>query len=245
MIVAYGVVTLLAIAALGAAALALRVAGDVRRARGERPFARTGRHYRALISRRSLLKLGVHVVAAFVLAHSGADAAVDRWHTTQVRSTRSDLLATAWRGFGERIWFFVWGGFALLDGLLATSPLLRWGRRNFECLIVGLPALWTIQRVGGGGRPTDEHGDPHWRPMSDDNTASGHTFMASIPWLNAGGAVDSIWLQRIAWLMSWGTGWSRLNDRKHYLSQVLLGHGIAAGAVAATQAEVPEDDPEA
>ncbi len=239
MIVAGIVAVVLLIVAVGSAVRALRAAESVRAARGVRPFSQTGTHYRSLMSRRSLLKLGVTTAGAFVLAHSGVDTAVEKWHTSRVRGPGSDAAAEAFKGFGERFWFFVWGGFALLDGFVGSSPVLQWGRRNFECLIVGLPALWTIQRVGGGGRPTDEHGDPRWRPMHDDNTASGHTFMAAIPWLNAGKSVESAWFGKIAWALSWGTGWSRLNDRKHYVSQVVLGHGIASGAVEATRSDAP------
>lgn len=231
MIVGIGIAVALVALALGAAVKAVRAAGGVGRERGPRPFRHTGRHYRGLYSRRGFLRLGAASAGAFVLAHVGVDAAVERWHAGSVRGPRSDLIAEGFKGFGERFWFAVWGVFALLDGLLASSPLLRWGRRNFEAMVVGLPALWTIQRVGGAGRPTDKHEDPKWRPMSDDNTASGHTFIAAIPWLNAGREIDTAWLRRGAWVMSWGTGWSRMNDRRHYLSQVLLGHRIAGEAV--------------
>jgi hypothetical protein len=224
-------ILLLALAGL-ATARALRAAGEWREApRGGRPFGATGAHYRRCYDRRGFMVLGGAALAAFVLAHTGVDEALDRAHAQRVRDRRSDAAADALRGFGERPWFLVWGVFALLDGLVATAPLLRWGRRNFEAMIVGLPALWSLQFAGGASRPTDVPGDAHWRPFRDDNTASGHTFMAAIPWLNAGRTVDETWLRGIAWLASWGTGWSRINDRKHYASQVLFGHEIAAQAV--------------
>ena len=98
-------------------------------------------------------------------------------------------------------------------------------------MVVGLPALWTIQKVMGAGRPTDPVASPHYHPFADDNTASGHTFIAAVPLLNlariAGGPLE----RGAAYLASAATGWSRLNDRKHYLSQVLLGYYLAWQAV--------------
>ena len=229
---AAAVAILLLLLAVIAAARALRAAGQWRETpRGRAPFAGTVAQYRRCYDRRGFLILGGVALAAYVMAHTGIDEAVDTAHTQRVRGRRSDSLADALRGFGERPWFLVWGAFALLDGLVATAPLLRWGRRNFEAMVVGLPALWSLQFAGGASRPTDPHGDARWRPFSDDNTASGHTFVAAVPWLNAGRTVDEAWLRGFAWLASWGTGWSRINDRKHYASQVVFGHEIAAQAV--------------
>ena len=91
--------------------------------------------------------------------------------------------------------------------------------------------LITLQRVMGASRPTDSQANPYYHPFADDNTASGHTFIAAIPLLNlahmAGGPFQR-WAARLA---SIPTGWSRLNDRKHYLSQVLLGYYLAWHAV--------------
>ena len=75
--------------------------------------------------------------------------------------------------------------------------------------------------------------------MSDDNTASGHAFIAAIPWLNLArrspGPVAR-WAARFGSVL---TGWSRINDRKHYLSQVVLGWTIAWNATEAVQGTDP------
>jgi len=215
-----------------AAARALRAAEQWRAApRGRAPFAHTVAHYRRCYDRRGFLIFGGVALAAFVMAHSGLDEAIDRAHERRVRGPRSDAAVGILRGFGRRPWFLVWGAFALLDGLVATTPLLRWGRRNFEAMVVGLPALWSLQFAGGASRPTDPPGDARWRPFHDDNTASGDTFVAAVPWLTTGRTLSEPWLRRAAWLLSWGPGWGRLNDRKHYASQVVFGHEIAAQAV--------------
>jgi hypothetical protein len=74
--------------------------------------------------------------------------------------------------------------------------------------------------------------------MKAANSASGHTFLAAVPWLNLarrwhGGPVPG--LARAASIL---TGWSRLNDRKHYVSQIMLGWVIAYNAT-----EAVADDP--
>jgi membrane-associated phospholipid phosphatase len=199
--------------------------------RGKRPYRDTGRHYRRNYSRRGFLKMGAAATVAAVIAHSGVDAAVESWHATEVKSPRSDRLAEFFKQFGERYWFLVWALFAACDGLLGSHAITRWGRRNSEAMVVGLPSLWTLQRVLGAGRPTDHLQSPHYHPFADDNTASGHTFIAAIPWLtlarNTGGPLQR-WAARLAGV---ATGWSRINDRRHYLSQVMLGYYLAWQAV--------------
>ncbi|HRX51624.1 MAG TPA: phosphatase PAP2 family protein [Candidatus Krumholzibacteria bacterium] len=234
-LVTAGLLVLLAVVAAGAGVRAYRSE------RGPRPFSRTGRHYRRLCTRRSFLRLGAATVAAAALANSGVDQAVAGAYAARVHGPRVDALSAGWKGFGERFWFFVWGVFAMLDGLLVSTPLLRWGRGNFEAMIVGLPVLWTAQRVGGASRPSEERG-ARWRPFADDNTASGHTFMAAVPLLTLRADIRHQVGRGALWLASWGTGWSRLHDRKHFLSQVIYGHAIAAAAVEAVGTDVRDPD---
>ena len=94
-------------------------------------------------------------------------------------------------------------------------------------MAVGLPVLWTLQRALGADRPSADEPTPHWRPFATDHAASGHAFIGAVPWLNAARAAG---LHRWKPLLLAGStlaGWSRLNDRKHYLSQVWLGWFIA------------------
>jgi membrane-associated phospholipid phosphatase len=100
-------------------------------------------------------------------------------------------------------------------------------------MIVGLPVLWTVQRGLGANRPSSDDGSPRWRPMAAANSASGHTFMAAVPWLTLASRSQRLPVQHFSRLASVATGWSRLNDRKHYLSQILLGWTIAFNAVTA------------
>lgn len=193
----------------------------------------TGGHWRRNYSRRSFLRLGGAVVAAGALAYTGADEKVDRFHSETVRSGGTDKASHVVNPFGERFWFLNWFLVAAVDAWIRSGPFSRWGRENFEAMVVGLPVLWTVQRGLGANRPTDENPSPQWRPLADDNAASGHAFIAAIPWLNLArrtGQPVPRWAARFASVL---TGWSRINDRKHYLSQVILGWTIAWNATEA------------
>ncbi|MBU1675993.1 hypothetical protein KKA85_09460, partial [bacterium] len=164
---------------LVALAIAAYASSRQARARGARPLGRTGAHYRRCYGRRGFLRLGLAGGAAAVLAHTRIDEIVDGWHAEAVRSPATDRAADVFRPCGERFWFFYWAAFAAADAWSGSSALTRWGRSAFEALVVGLPALWTIQRVAGASRPSDPPATSHWRPLADDNSASGHTFMAA------------------------------------------------------------------
>ena len=226
------------------ALLAARSAGG-RPDRGRLPCAETGSHYKRHYGRRGFLQLGGAVAAAAVLVYSGADKAVDAWHRDRIRSPRSDRVAETAKIFGERFWFGFWAAFMLLDSLIASNPLTRWGRRTFEAMVVGLPALWTTQRVLGASRPTDGDSDPahvpdpRYHPMDDDNSASGHAFIAAIPWLTLMRRTGSAPVRAGSVAAMLPTGWSRLNDRRHFFSQIVLGYALAwqaTGTVAAAEA---------
>ncbi len=146
-----------------------------------------------------------------------------------------DRIAAVVKPWGERELYLVWGVAALGDWLGKTSPFSRWGRANFEAMSVGLPTLWTVQRVLGSNRPLSRDASPRWRPMAHANAASGHAFLAAIPWWNLAdrlGSRSGRYATRCAGLL---TGWSRLQDRMHYPSQILLGWLIAGNAVAAVR----------
>lgn len=215
------------------AALALVTFGGSRRSesRGKTPFSRTGKHYRRCYNRRGFLRLGIGSAVAALMANTPVDETVDTWHRDEVRSPATDRASHVFREGGERFWFFYWALFALTDAWSGSNALTRWGRSACEAMVVGLPGLWTIQRIAGASRPTDAAANSHWRPMADDNAASGHTFMASIPWIVAARRAGGAPARLAAYVASVPTGWSRLNDRKHYLSQVMLGYVIAWNAV--------------
>jgi len=210
----------------------------VKRGTGNRAhlFTGTGGHWRRNYGRRSFIRLGGATALAGILAYTGADEAVESFYQDKVRSGGSDRTASVLKFCGERFWFVNWLVVGAIDAWWHSNPFSRWGRSNFEAMVVGLPVLWTMQRGLGANRPSSDDGNPRWRPLAADNSASGHTFISAVPWLTL--AARSGWLP-VALLgraASVATGWSRLNDRKHYPSQILLGWTVAFNAVNAVNA---------
>jgi hypothetical protein len=215
------------------------------RRRGTALFKHTGPHWRRMYSRRSFLRLGVGLAGVGALAYSGADEAIERWYSGKVRGETGDRLARLVEPAGRRFWFANWMLLAILDVAYHSSALTRWGRRNWEAMLVGLPTLWSCQYGLGAARPTDNTHGPRWKPLADENSASGHAFMAAIPWLTwltAARAAGQRWVKGLAGVGSTLTAWSRINDSKHYLSQVLLGYGIAWNAVEAVMSGQPPQE---
>jgi len=161
--------------------------------------------------------------------------------TESFPSSPSDRLARAAKPTGERAMFAVWGLVALGDWLVRSTPFSRWGRANFEALCVGLPVLWTVQRGLGANRPSSADGSPRWRPLQHANAASGHAFIGAVPWWPLAHRLRPGALRGVARAVGLVAGWSRVNDRKHYSSQVLLGWVIAGNAVAAVQPDAATD----
>lgn len=213
----------------------VRPATSRRRQESAPLFVRTGSHWKRNYGRRSFLRLGAAVAAAGLLAWTGVDEACDSFHSDVVRSRKTDRAAWAVKFLGERFWFLNWGLLAVLDAWVRTSWLSSWGRKNFEAMVVGLPTLWTLQRGLGANRPSSEDGNPRWRPLRADNSASGHAFIAAVPLLHLAPRLGKAPARHLARAASTLTGWSRINDRKHYLGQVILGWVIAWNAVEATR----------
>lgn len=166
-------------------------------------------------------------------------------HPESLPADASDHAAAVFKPWGERAWFLVWGAGAVADWLWRSSPFSRWCRASFEAMCVGLPMLWTVQRVLGSNRPLGTAATPRWQPFAYANAASGHAFMAAIPWWTLADRLPEprgrLALRGLGLL----SGWSRLHDRMHYPSQILLGWVIAANAVAAVDADPGAPDGQA
>lgn len=204
-------------------------------------FKGTGRHWKKNYGRRAFLKLGIALAGAGILAYTGADEAMESFHSGTVRNSLTDRFSGIVKPAGERFWFGNWAMVASLDAWVRSNAFSRWGRANFEAMVVGLPTLWTVQRVLGANRPSSDDGSPKWRPMKAANSASGHAFIAAVPWLTLARRSNLVSVKTGANVASALTGWSRLNDRKHYVSQIILGWTIAWNAVAAVADDETEN----
>ena len=237
--------------------LALLVVGGLRQRdsvpeRPMNPLRQLGPTGRRLYTRRNFLKLLGATAGGAVISYSGLDEAVHEMHLNRVKGDASDKVAHVAKEFGENGIALAGLTYALADWALPGTAIGRWGRECFTATATGLPVLWTWQRVLGGSRPSDaKEWGPRYRPFTDENSVSGHTFLAAIPFLigaRHAGLPIAAWGLRA---LSPVTGWSRLNDERHYLSQVLLGYGLAFEAARASELSPsdsvtptsPESDP--
>jgi hypothetical protein len=237
--------------------LAMLVAGGLRRrsSNPERPvdpLRQLGPTGRRLYTRRNFLKLVGATAGGAVISYSGLDEAVHDLHLNHLKGDPSDNLAHVAKEFGENGIVLAGLTYALADWAFPGTAIGRWGRECFTATATGLPVLWTWQRMLGGSRPSDaKEWGPRYRPFTDENSVSGHTFVGAVPFLVAArhvGIPVAAWSLRA---LSPATGWSRLNDGRHYLSQVLLGYGLAVEAARASDlspsvtvaSTSPESDP--
>jgi membrane-associated phospholipid phosphatase len=93
----------------------------------------------------------------------------------------------------------------------------------------------------GPERPNDIPGHySGWQPFEGAHGASGHAFVGAVPLITAANMTDNWLLKGGLYFASTVVGWSRINDDRHYLSQVCLGWYLgylAARAVNDTQTE--------
>ncbi|HYW78759.1 MAG TPA: phosphatase PAP2 family protein, partial [Thermoguttaceae bacterium] len=140
--------------------------------------------------------------------------------------------ASFWRtcGVGE-ICIPVYAGLAFAGAVFEDRPLINcfgtFGGNVTRGYLVGAPSLLLMQFTLGASRPGETSVGSQWKPFTDDNAVSGHAFIGAVPFLTAAGMTDNPWLKGGLYVCSTFTGWSRINDHYHYLSQVGLGWWMA------------------
>jgi membrane-associated phospholipid phosphatase len=85
----------------------------------------------------------------------------------------------------------------------------------------------SFKYVIGRGRPTDGHGAYNFRPFSgQDSFSSGHTTEAFALASVISDHYDSLWVQVPAYGLASAVGYARLNNNRHWPSDVLAGAAI-------------------
>jgi len=189
---------------------------------------------------RGLLWMSAGLGVNAVFANTSIDQEFRDWYQQDSRSSGSDNFSKFWEKFGHGEWFIplfaaltlgeMWHENQYLD----TSWLGMWGENSFRSTLVGAPALVALQFLTGASRPVEPNGSG-WHPFQDSNGVSGHAFMGAIPFINAAKMTDNWLLKGSLYGLSTFTGWSRINDDRHYLSQVVMGWWLAYLAADAVQ----------
>ena len=171
----------------------------------------------------------------FVAGVSAFDRGVDRWIQDQ-RSPRSDAWARALKHGGQpEVFLTVGGGLIAAGAISGRASLERSGARVL--LSVAAAGLTTValKELAGRVRPDDSR-DPYvFKPFSHhESFPSGHTTIAFAFASALGEETHNRWAATALYAGAAGTGWSRLNDHRHWLSDVVAGAlvGISAAKVA-------------
>ncbi len=174
------------------------------------------------------------LVLAFgaVLANTSMDDNFQGWYQRDMRSPGTDDLASFWKTFGEgHLIIPSVACLALAGAYFDDWPLLAdaggFGARATRAYLVGAPPMLLMQYCLGGSRPGETSHESQWKPFDDNNAVSGHAFIGAVPFITLAMMTDNPWNKATFYLCSTLTGYSRINDNAHYLSQVCLGWTMA------------------
>ncbi len=188
--------------------------------------------YRNYYNRRTMAKLACGLVLGSVLANTSMDQDVQDWYQQDQRGIDSDNFSEFWKTFGEGHLFIpayaclaVAGKF--VEDWPVVGPVGDFGARTTRAYLVGAPPLLFMQFMLGASRPGETNHSSHWDPFQDTNAVSGHAFIGAVPFITAAQMTDSIVLKSGLYACSTLTGFSRINDDCHYLSQAVLGWWMA------------------
>jgi membrane-associated phospholipid phosphatase len=199
--------------------------------------------HRNFYSRPILTRLGWGLLAAGIVANTQLDRELyEAYHDTMAVGGVGGYTEDV-RPLGDGMLTLPVFAAAALFGRYATqvsgSELVGdWGSRSLRTVGVGCVPLIVLQRLTGAGRPDNPNGSA-WTPFRFENGVSGHAFMGAIPFITAAKMSDEPLVKTVLYAGSTVTAWSRLQDERHYVSQIALGWWIAyLAATAIDQTEI-------
>jgi len=180
------------------------------------------------LDRGNLTKLGIGVAGAAVFANTNMDRYIRDKYQNDLRSEETDDVTKPFNMSGTMLALVtvpVYIGAYGAGLALHNSTMAEWAQKSFRASLVGETAVVFLAPTLGADRP--DEGDSHWRPYRNIRGVSGHTFLAAVPFITAAKMSENPYLKVILYGISTLTGLSRINDDKHYFSQVGLGWYIA------------------
>jgi hypothetical protein len=177
-------------------------------------------------------RFGLVLAVAAPAANTQLDQHFRNWYQDNVRSTTSNHIAAFWKNFGEGEYVIPAAVLVDITGkYFEDSPFMGvlgdFGDRMVRAYAVGGPPLLVMQEMLGSGRPSDTVDNSYWHPFQHDNGASGHAFIGAVPFITAAQMSDNLAEKTFFYACSMMTGWSRINDDAHYLSEVWVGWWLA------------------
>ncbi len=186
--------------------------------------------YQNFYSKKNIFTLAAVIGATGVFANTSLDGNFQDYFQENIRTKSTDDFSKLIRDSGNGmitipIYLAVTFVSEFTKETYFGSIINKWGKRTLRSYLVGAPVLLTFQRVLGGSRPY--RAGSYWHLYNDANAVSGHCFIGAIPFLAAAKMTENICLKSCFYFVSTITGLTRINDNRHFISQVALGWWIA------------------
>ncbi|MFC1492627.1 phosphatase PAP2 family protein [candidate division KSB1 bacterium] len=159
------------------------------------------------------------------IANTNIDCEFRDHYQENIRSQGSDDFSRISKPLGEGLYVFpVYPAVYYLGKLTENENVIKWAEFSMMAAVISAPGILTSQLILGGARPTNGTGSKWWGNEHKFNGASGHTWVAAVPFITAAKMTENRVLKCLLFILSASTGLSRVNDDAHYLSQVILGY---------------------
>ncbi|MFM8454610.1 MAG: phosphatase PAP2 family protein [Gammaproteobacteria bacterium] len=207
--------------------------------------------FRNYTKKDNLWALGELFLVSGVLANTGLDQGIKkRWQEAwrPKNPSRYDNIFKIPKKIGGVSWLTIplYTGSMALGHLLKDTrighPIYQWSYLSFRASVIGGAQQALFTKVLGSGRPCREESS-NWQPFRYENAVSGHAFYGAIPILTAAKMTRFSGLRYALYGASILPGLARINDNRHYTSQVILGWGLAMLSVSTVfQSEEDKDN---
>ena len=169
-----------------------------------------------------------------VLANTTTDASLNAWYQNYVRSAYTDHLSKQITLPMDQPVFKRSTGLALYVPSYTmqrhasfTHPSIEtWSQLSLRTLALLVPQQALLTLATGGCRPTNDKGS-FWRWGRCSRGVSGHAAYGAVPFLSLAKMQDNSLGKAFFYTVALLPGFARINDQKHYASQVWLGYSLA------------------
>lgn len=171
------------------------------------------------------------IAAGVIGSVSAFDRSVDTWIQDR-RSSHSDALARAFRNGGQPEVVFGVPAALLTAGLISGhKDLQRSGVRVLASVVLAGVITTGGKVVTGRLRPDESTTQYAFKPFTHyESFPSGHATVAFALATSLADEIRRPWASALLYAGATGTAWSRLNDHRHWLSDVLAGATVGITA---------------
>jgi len=171
------------------------------------------------LNRDAFFMIGAGMGLSAIMANTSFDREVQKYYQDNLRSPGTDRVSDIVETPGA--WQVTIPCLALTSIISEEGKIHECSTRTLRAILVGAPAVLALQRIKGSSRPSE--GDSKWHPFKDSNGVSGHAFIGSIPFITAGMLSEDKKIKALFYTFSMLPGLARMNNNKHYFSQIASG----------------------